>query len=206
MVVINVLILVRLRSGPDVSEKEFFANLLLDVCFLTLLFYFTGGFTNPLVSYYLIPLIISAAVLRPAYTWLIAFLCIGSYTLLLFYYQPLPLFNMTGNHAMSNAHFLGMWINFGFSALLISWFVVRMASALRQQARAIAHNRELGLRDDGKDMGSIQHRRKRQRGLGHGQAALRKRIPKSQTRRLPLLLDISAEEVAKKFQEIQISN
>ena len=148
MVVINVLILVRLRSGPDVSEKEFFANLLLDVCFLTLLFYFTGGFTNPLVSYYLIPLIISAAVLRPAYTWLIAFLCIGSYTLLLFYYQPLPLFNMTGHQAMSNAHFLGMWINFGFSALLISWFVVRMASALRQQARAIAHNRELGLRDE----------------------------------------------------------
>lgn len=148
MVVINVLILGRLRSGPDVSEKEFFANLLLDVCFLTLLFYFTGGFTNPLVSYYLIPLIISAAVLRPAYTWLIAFLCIGSYTLLLFYYQPLPLFNMTDNHAMSNAHFLGMWINFGFSALLISWFVVRMASALRQQARAIAHNRELGLRDE----------------------------------------------------------
>ena len=148
MVLINVLILVRLRSGPDVSEKEFFANLLLDVCFLTLLFYFTGGFTNPLVSYYLIPLIISAAVLRPAYTWLIAFLCIGSYTLLLFYYQPLPLFNMTGHQAMSNAHFLGMWINFGFSALLISWFVVRMASALRQQARAIAHNRELGLRDE----------------------------------------------------------
>jgi len=148
MVVINVLILVRLRFGRDVSEKEFFANLLLDVCFLTLLFYFTGGSTNPLVSYYLIPLIISAAVLRPAYTWLIAFLCIGSYTLLLFYYQPLPLFNMTGHHAMSNAHFLGMWVNFGFSALLISWFVVRMASALRQQAEAIALNRELGLRDE----------------------------------------------------------
>ena len=63
MVVINALILLRLRSGSDVSEKEFFANLLLDVLFLTLLLYFTGGSTNPLVSYYLIPLIISAAVL-----------------------------------------------------------------------------------------------------------------------------------------------
>ena len=55
---------------------------------------------------------------------------------------------MNGHHAMSNAHILGMWVNFGFSALLISWFVVRMASALRQQAEAIALNRELGLRDE----------------------------------------------------------
>ena len=148
MVVINALILLRLRSDSPVSEKEFFANLLLDVFFLTLVLYFTGGSTNPLVSYYLIPLIISAAVLRPAHTWVITFLCISFYTLLLFYYQPLALFNMTGRHAMSNAHFLGMWVNFGFSALLISWFVVRMAGALREQARAIYDHREAGLRDE----------------------------------------------------------
>ena len=148
MVIINALILLRLRSDSPVSEKEFFANLLLDVFFLTLVLYFTGGSTNPLVSYYLIPLIISAAVLRPAHTWVITFLCISFYTLLLFYYQPLALFNMTGHHAMSNAHFLGMWVNFGFSALLISWFVVRMAGALREQARAIYDHREAGLRDE----------------------------------------------------------
>ena len=55
MLLINVFILLRLRSDPPVSEKEFFANLLLDVFFLTLVLYFTGGSTNPLVSYYLIP-------------------------------------------------------------------------------------------------------------------------------------------------------
>ncbi len=148
MVLINALILLRLRSDTSVSEKEFFANLLLDVLFLTLLLYFTGGSTNPLVSYYLIPLVISAAILRPVHTWFLAFLSIGFYTLLLFYYQPLALFNMTGHHAMSNAHFLGMWVNFGFSALLISWFIVRMSGALKQQAQAIAQNREAGLRDE----------------------------------------------------------
>ncbi len=148
MVAVNVLILLRLRSDLPVSEKEFFANLLLDVFFLTVVLYFTGGSTNPLVSYYLIPLIISAAVLRPAHTWFIAFLCIGFYASLLFYYQPLALFNMTGHAAMSNAHFLGMWVNFGFSALLISWFVVRMAAALREQSRAIARSREEGLRNE----------------------------------------------------------
>ena len=80
MVVVNALVFLRLSSDWPVSENEFFANLLIDVIFLTLLLYFTGGSTNPVVSYYLIPLIISAAVLRPVHTWFIAFLSIGFYT------------------------------------------------------------------------------------------------------------------------------
>lgn len=148
MGVIQLSIFFRLRSDSAVTEKEFFANLLLDIVFLTLVLYFTGGSTNPLVSYYLIPLIISAAVLRPAHTWFIALLSIGFYTLLLFFYQPLALFTATSHNTMTNAHFLGMWINFGFSALLISWFVVRMAGALREQSLAIARNREAGLRNE----------------------------------------------------------
>lgn len=148
MIFINVLIFLRLRSDWPVSEKEFFANLLLDVLFLTLVLYFTGGSTNPIVSYYLIPLIISAAVLRPVHTWFIAFLSIGFYSLLLFYYQPLDVFATSGHGAMTGAHIVGMWVNFGFSALLISWFVVRMSAALRQQSRAIAQTREAGLRNE----------------------------------------------------------
>jgi two-component system sensor histidine kinase RegB len=146
--VINVFVFFRLRSDLPVSETEFFANLLLDVLFLTLVLYFTGGSTNPIVSYYLIPLIISAAVLRPAHTWFIAFLSIAFYTLLLFYYRPLALFTMSGHGAMSSAHFVGMWVNFGFSALLISWFVVRMSATLKEQSRAIARSRETGLRHE----------------------------------------------------------
>jgi len=146
--VINVSIMLRLRSDKPVSENEFFANLLLDVFFLTLVLYFTGGSTNPIVSFYLLPLIISAAILRPAYTWVIAFLSIGFYTLMLFHYQPLALFTTPAHNTMTNAHLLGMWINFGFSALLIAWFVVRMAVALRERSQAVAHSRETGLRNE----------------------------------------------------------
>jgi len=148
IMLINLLVFWRLRYDWPVSENEFFVNLLLDVFFLTLVLYLTGGSTNPIVSYYLIPLIISAAVLRPAHTWFIAFLSIAFYTVLLFYYQPLDLFTMSGHGAMTSAHFLGMWVNFGFSAVLISWFVVRMAGTLKEQSRAIARNRESGLRDE----------------------------------------------------------
>ncbi|MGD9264894.1 MAG: ATP-binding protein [Lysobacterales bacterium] len=143
----NVLIFLRLRSQWPVGEGEFFANLLLDVVFLTLVLYFTGGSTNPIVSLYLIPLIISAAVLRPALTWGIALISVACYTLLLSWYRPLELFTMSG-HGPMNAHFIGMWINFVFSAVLIAWFVVRMAATLREQSRAIARSREEGLRNE----------------------------------------------------------
>lgn len=150
MLSIQPILLLRLNFEWPVGEVEFFGNLLLDVMFLTLLLYFTGGSTNPLVSYFLIPLIISAAVLRPAWTWAMALLTMACYTMLMFHHQPLALFALSGhgNHDGLGAHFIGMWINFAFSAVLIAWFVVRMAGTMRAQDKAIAEAREDGLRDE----------------------------------------------------------
>ena len=55
---------VSLKANRYISELEFFAHLLIDVGYLTIVLYLAGGSTNPFVSYYLIPLIISAAVLN----------------------------------------------------------------------------------------------------------------------------------------------
>jgi two-component system sensor histidine kinase RegB len=41
-----------------------------------------------------------------------------------------------------------MWVNFAFSAVLIAWFVVRMAVTMREQDRAIARIREEGMRNE----------------------------------------------------------
>jgi two-component system sensor histidine kinase RegB len=148
MAAFNVIVLLRLRSEWSVSEGEFFANLLLDVAFHTTILYFVGGSTNPIVSYYLVPLIISAAVLRPVHTWFIAFLTMVLYTVLFFTHRPLPLFAMRGHEGMTDPHSFGMWVNFGFTAALISWFVVGMAATLREQSRSIARSREEGLRNE----------------------------------------------------------
>jgi len=148
MLLINVLIVMRLRYAWPVGEAEFFANLLLDIGFLAIVLYYTGGSTNPLVSYFLIPLIISAAVLRPGFTWFIAILTVSLYTVLLFRFQPFSPFEASGHHGSMTAHFLGMWVNFGFSALLISWFVVRMARTLRENEQEMARARETDLRNE----------------------------------------------------------
>ena len=148
MALINLALLYRFKLQRPVNEGEFFANLLLDILFLTIVLYLTGGSTNPLVSYYLIPLIISAAVLRPRFTWSIALLTLACYTFLLFRYRPLGLFALSSHGSGMGAHYIGMWINFVFSAVLIAWFVVRMAVTMRGQERSITRVREQGMRDE----------------------------------------------------------
>ena len=138
------------RHWP-VTDNEFLAQLLIDVLGWTVLMYFTGGANNPFVSYYIVPLVIAAAVLPWRFTWLVAGASLLAYSTLLFYYRPFPLFTphaQMGHGDGGNVHILGMWFNFLFSAGLITYFVVRMASMLRQQdARAVAR-REDRLRDD----------------------------------------------------------
>ncbi len=152
MVAGNLALLYRMKLPWPVSEPEFFINLLLDVVFLTAILYLTGGSTNPLVSYYLIPLIISAAVLSPRYTWSIAMLTVSAYTVLFFRFVPFELFStpshIAGSGSPVSPHFLGMWVNFTFSAVLIAWFVVRMAQTMRAQETSIARSREDGMRNE----------------------------------------------------------
>ena len=138
------------RPWP-VTDNEFLAQLMIDVLGWTVLMYFSGGANNPFVSYYIVPLVIAAAVLPWRHTWLIAGASLLAYSALLYYYRPFPLFTphaQMGHGEGANVHILGMWFNFLFSAGLITYFVVRMASMLRQQeARAVAQ-REDRLRND----------------------------------------------------------
>lgn len=138
------------RPWP-VTDNEFLAQLLVDVLGWTVLMYFTGGANNPFVSYYIVPLVIAAAVLPWRHTWLVAGASLLAYSLLLYYYRPFPLFTphaAMGHGQGANVHILGMWFNFLFSAGLITYFVVRMASMLRQQEARAVVRREDRLRND----------------------------------------------------------
>lgn len=139
----------RLRQALMVTEWEFFIQLLLDVICLNALFYFSGGANNPFISYLLVPICISAATLPWRFTWVITALCLFAYTLLLFFHVNLPIFDMTHNHNSNLSwHILGMWFNFFISAILITYFVVKMAKTLRQQDEQLNSLREDELRNE----------------------------------------------------------
>lgn len=146
---INLLTSIRLKNTLTVTRIEFFIHLLIDVLCFGILFYFSGGANNPFISYLLVPICISAATLPWRFTWSITALCLSSYTFLLFFYIKLPLFDMSHAHNTNLSwHILGMWFNFFISAILITYFVVKMAKTLREQDEALNSLREDELRNE----------------------------------------------------------
>jgi two-component system sensor histidine kinase RegB len=151
LALLTVISLWRTTQPWPVKQREFLLQLLVDVVGWTVLMYFSGGADNPFVSYYIVPLAIAAAVLPWRFAWLVTAVSLAAYSSLFFWYRPFPLFSPhTGmaHGAAFSVHTLGMWFNFLFSAGLITYFVVRMATVLRQQEERETRRREAGLRND----------------------------------------------------------
>jgi two-component system sensor histidine kinase RegB len=147
LALLNLATWIRLRRNWPVSSVEFFAQLMVDVFALTALLYFSGGSTNPFISLYLLPLTIAAAALPWAYTWVMAAITISCYTVLLFYYVPLP-HDHEEHNSEFNLHVSGMWLAFVLSTVLIAWFVVKMGISIRERDKDLASAREQALRNE----------------------------------------------------------
>ena len=133
----------RLRRPWPVTEQEYALHLACDLILHSVLLYFSGGASNPFVSYYLVPLTIAAATLPWLYSLLLACLGLISYSLLLFFHHPLELLIPLRGAILD----YGMWLSFALAAVLITFFVARMAEALRYQAQQQAQRQEAILRD-----------------------------------------------------------
>lgn len=145
--ILSIASLVRLRMPWSVTNSELFVQLAIDVILLTCLLYYSGGSTNPFAPLFLLPLVLTAAILAGWYAWLMVALTIGCYSLLLFYYIPFPeTHNMHGEGF--RLHVVGMWLGFIFSALLIAGFTARMAVTVQRQNKKIANLREKHLKHE----------------------------------------------------------
>ncbi len=151
LAVFNAATCVRLRFRWPISDAEILAQLLADVIALTALLYLSGGSENPFTSLYLVPIVIAAITLPWAYTWVMTGVVICAYTLLMRFNVPLPQHAMggiAGHMNMFSLHIFGMWVTLVLSALLIAWFVVKMARSLRERDRLLALAREDNLRNE----------------------------------------------------------
>ena len=142
----NAMTLVRLRGEAEVGDGELFAQLLADIAALAGMLYFTGGWANPFVSVFLLPLVIGATLVPARLVWLLAGAAFSAYSLLVFFYVPLP--HDHAHHGSEfTAHVLGMWVSFVLSAAAVAYFVVRMGASLRARDRLLAETRERILRE-----------------------------------------------------------
>jgi two-component system sensor histidine kinase RegB len=76
-----------------------------------------------------------------------AMLTAACYSLLMDYYIPLPHIHNTGGDPF-NTHVLGMWLGFVISAVVVAYFVVQMAQAVRSRDETLARVREDILRNE----------------------------------------------------------
>lgn len=148
MALINLLTWWRLSWPGPVTDKEYLLHLLADVVGLSVLFYFTGGANNPFISYFLVPLTISAATLPWRSTWIIAAYILLAYPCLMVFYEPIPQLTELSEDSPLNLHLLGMWANFMLSTGLITVFIYKMAQSLRQRDADLSETRERSLHDE----------------------------------------------------------
>ncbi len=175
LVMVNALTWWRLSLDFPVGNLELFLQLCVDVLVLTVLLYYGGGSTNPFVSFYLLPLVIAAATLPRRHTWGMAALTLACYSLLMVWYVPLPNTHAQHDHATTqvmdhthhhmdapavaeatsapledafNTHVLGMWLGFVISAVVVAYFAVEMARAVRSRDAQLTRVREETLRNE----------------------------------------------------------
>lgn len=149
MLLLNVMTWWRLCDPIGVSETELLVQLLGDIVALTTLFYFTGGYSNPFVWMYLLPLAIAAVALNTLYVWLVAGLAILAYSLLVFLHVPLSHLHVHAGPGMNlDIHLIGMWLGFMVSAGIFAFFVTRIGQTLREYDRLTAEARESALESE----------------------------------------------------------
>lgn len=115
------------------------AVLLLDVCLLTILLYFTGGAENPFSALYLVHVAIAAVVLTPVWAWLVVITSVASYGLLFRWHLPL---SQRGPLPAQLAA-AGDWAALALVAGLIAYFIARVNRSLRQREQDLAAVRDL---------------------------------------------------------------
>nr|WP_298372525.1 ATP-binding protein [uncultured Halomonas sp.] len=148
MGLINIITWWRLSRPRAVTNTEYLLQLLVEVAGLAMLFYFTGGATNPVISYYLVPVTIAAATLPWLYAWIVASAAMACYTFLMLFYDRVPEMSHGLMSPDISLHVLGMWLNFGLSAGLVTFFIYKMALALRRRDMALSRTRETVLRNE----------------------------------------------------------
>tara|TARA_R110000868_G_scaffold4278_9_gene27186 strand:- start:10264 stop:11535 length:1272 start_codon:yes stop_codon:yes gene_type:complete len=134
----------------NIQDWQLFLHLSLECQLFTGLLFFTGGATNPLISYFLVLLVLASYGLP----WLLAIwmtaLCVADYSLLSVWYQPLLLHQ---SHTLSSLslvdwHLAGMWLTFVLSALILATLIPQLLRTRQRQQLEIQQLREQQLKNE----------------------------------------------------------
>ena len=134
-----------LRKPLLSSDSGLFIALVLDTLLWISWLYFSGGATNAFISLLLLPIAIAAVLLPFWAPWSLALLSNVAYSLMLF---NMPQSAMSHHGMDMQSHYLGMWVNFIISSLVLTTSVALLAKRMRRQDAQLAFMREAQLRQE----------------------------------------------------------
>lgn len=135
-------------SRHRVTNVEVMLSLLVDIGALTAQLHFSGGATNPFVSFYLLQVVLGATLLEGWSAWvLVAFtaMCFAGLTI-----SSVPL--VLPPHLRAGRGTLyawGAWISFVLTAMLLALFITRIIRNLRARDQYLADLRQQAAEEDG---------------------------------------------------------
>lgn len=135
----------QIRKSSTATDFNLLSHLLVDAALLLAVVLFTGRSANPFIYYLLVLVAISAAIFNYRISWLFCGASIFVYSGLLYGDVKGHFDHMSDDFQL---HLLGMWINFVGSAVLINFFVSRLATALRDRQILLAKAREDTLKNE----------------------------------------------------------
>lgn len=108
-------------------------GIVMDYGLLTELIYFTGGANNPITVLYILPILCAALFCPKRFAWMMTLASVLVYLALFFWYEPLvPFSTEHSHHHPLLLHLVGMWLSFSLCAILMTWTITNLVSALRQ--------------------------------------------------------------------------
>lgn len=133
------------RKRLFTNERGLFVALMLDTLFWIAWLHFSGGATNAFISLLLLPIALAAVTLPIWAAWSLTALSTIAYSLMLF---SLPDPQMQHHGMDMGSHYLGMWLNFVISALVLTTSVALLSKRMRRQDAQLAYMREGQLRQE----------------------------------------------------------
>jgi len=161
LILVNLWAVWRLRQSRPVRDLDLFAGLVFDVAVLAAQFAFSGATSNPLVSFFMLPVILGAVMLSPMRAWLIYGLTLIAYgglaviaarqaTPMIMDMPSMEMPDMTFGRAsplidMSDLHMNGMMFGYAVCAGALVWLIARIRGNLNERDRELAELRTRSL-------------------------------------------------------------
>lgn len=148
LAVFNLYARYRSRRVVEVLPVETYTHIAVDVCVLAWLIAWSGGIANPFTSLFLLPIAFAALALPVPWLYATALLCALGYGGSVWFGRPFPHMHQ-GIASTFDLHLWGMAVNYVMSALLVLYFLSRMAVAIRENEQELSLLREQFARNEG---------------------------------------------------------